>query len=300
MKDFKSMVNSGVIIFLSTLCLFVSGCGSPDQVVFDEGREQLHRQAFAEAYRTFSRYLLMRPDDSDGYLYRGVAASALQQLLEAETDIERAIALSPENMSLRWMHFRLLSQRREILRDSLAAQKGAPYACHTLERVLEILELTDLDQILRLDPEDVDARFERGRTLRSRGELNQAKRDLDIAFQGSPRDPWILNERGRVLHDLGDYEGAVWQYSRALNVCDTCPWLLYNKAFSLKAAGETDDAIDVLKELVSADSTDGEAWFLLAECHMLLGQRSAARNAYLTSASLGIVEAKERLEDLRK
>jgi Flp pilus assembly protein TadD len=300
MKHLKSIVKSGVFLCCCATCLCISGCPASDELILEEGRQQLSRQAFAEAYQTFSRYLLIRPDDSEGYLCRGFAATALKQILQAEADIERAIALSPENRSLRWVHFKLISQRREILRDSLAAHKEASYANHTLESALEILQLTDLDQLLRMEPDDVDARYERGKILRNRGELNQAKRDLDLAFESSPKDPWILNERGRVLHDLGDFDRAIWQYSLGLTVCDTCNWLLFNKALSLKSDGRVDDAIEALNELVTRDSVDGEAWLLLADCHMLLGHRSAAHRAYSRSAALGAIEAAERLESLRK
>jgi Flp pilus assembly protein TadD len=300
MKNSKSIIEAEMLICFSVLCLIVSSCSTPDQVVLDEGREQLNRQEFAAAYQTFTRYLLLRPNDSDGYLCRGIAASALQKFLQAETDIEKAITLATEDRTLRWMHFKLLSRRLETLHDSLAVQMKPLYAVQSLEGAIQILMLTDLDQILRLDPDDTDARYERGKILRNRGQLQEAKHDLEVAFENSQRDPWILNERGRVLHDLGEYDRAVWQYSLGLKICDTCNWLLYNKALSLKAAGQTGDAIDVLTDLVDADSLDGEAWFMLAECHMILGHLSDARIAYARSAALGIVEARERLQDLRK
>jgi tetratricopeptide (TPR) repeat protein len=282
------------------LSLCVTGCLGPRETLLREGHEQLRQAAYVNAYRTFSRYIKEQPEAPEGYFFRGEAASGLELFGEAETDVVRAIGLAPDNIDFRWSHVRILSQRRDKLAEAQDLNWAERPLFAALEQSLALIQLKELDQILRIDPDNVDAHFERGKILRNRGELKEAKRDLDIAFLNAPRDPWILNERGRVLYDLGDYDGAVWQYSVALTVCDTCPWLLYNKALSLKSANRTMEAIETLRDLLLHDSLDGWGWFLLAECHTLLGENTKASREFARSAELGITEAAQRLDTLQK
>lgn len=285
---------SGILPVVVLTGLTAIGCRTPGQSLFAEGRDQIAQQEYARAYQTFSRYLVMEPGSPDGYYQRALAAVGLKKYAEADSDIVRAIALHPNDTDLRWMRFRLLAARREALTNRHHAPREEKPVHQSMQTALEVLQLAELDQILLFDPDDIDARFERGRILRERGELEGARRDLNMLFLNSSWDPWILNERGMLFHDLGDYDAAVWNYGLALAMCDTCPWLLYNKALSLKEGGHPDKAVEVLIEFLSTDSLDAGAWYLLAECHQLLGHEDEARQAFARSAKVDEVEAAGR------
>lgn len=181
--------------------------------------------------------------------------------------------------------------------------------------------LADLDEAVRLDPVNMDARWMR---FKIRAALREAARadstisaelrpvklnvesaltvcmmnELDGIIKIVPDDIWALNERGRMKHDQGDFEGAIADYNSALVSCDTCTWLMYNKALSLRACWRTREALAVLEELVRADGTDGEAWLLLGECHFALGKRREACDAFRRAIELGVAEAEERYKTL--
>lgn len=253
---------------------------------------------FETAYDIFTRYLKLDPGSSAAYFNRGLAATGLDRLTEGLEDFDRAIELNPQNMEALWMRYRIRGQLLEKTRETVGIESPERPLHQTMESALIALMLEDLTMILEIDGQDISAWYERGSLLRSLGRREEAKRDLGIALLNSPRDIWIRNEHGRLMHDLGDYEAAVDDYDAALKVCDTCTWLMYNKALSLKTGGQIQEAASTLGELLAADSLDGDAWFMLAECDILLGRNQDACRALLRSSQLGVSDARERYKEL--
>jgi len=282
----------------SLACLTISGCRSAEQTLLAEGEEQLTRSAFAEAYATFSRYVSQFPGSAKGYYNLGFAAAGLGRSSEALAGFDSALARQPSNMDARWMRFKVRSQRIDAIRDSSHGTLHPTLTQQTMISALTALQIQELTAIMDRDPDDMSAWYERGVLLRSLGRREEAKKDLDYVLFNSPSDIWFLNERGGLQLEMGDFEAALGDYNAALKECDTCTWILYNKALSLKASGRTEDAAKTLNALVVLNRLDGEAWFMLGECNILLDRRAAACFAFSRSKELGVREAEERLMEL--
>jgi tetratricopeptide (TPR) repeat protein len=283
---------------IALVCLTIAGCISAEQALFYDGEKHIRQLEYKEAYDMFSRYISLCPKSSEGYFNRGLAATGLDSLAEAEADFARAILLDPTNTDARWMRYRILASYRESRAGASEVAKLGRSVQQTMISALTVLMMEDLNMILEIDPFDIAVRAERGALLQKLGRYTEAKRDFDMVLLNSPKDVRTLNERGRLMDELGDYEGALNDYNKALELCDTCTWLLYNKALSLKASGQVVQAAEVLKELIVADSLDGEAWLLLGECRILAGQRDEACAALFRSLELGVDQARELLEEL--
>ena len=280
--------------------LLLSGCRTPEQILFAEGEKQLRRLAFADAESIFTDYIALWPDSPEGYYNRGVARAGQDRFADAMTDFNSVVRISPDDIDARWMRFRIRECTIAVLGDS---GKPDPYErplMYTLVNALTVLQVEELSALLRYDPYDVAARCERGILLRKAGKFEEARTDLTTALLNAPRDVQSRTERGNLFLDLGDYAAALDDYDAALSVCDTCRWLLYNKALAFRGGGRVHEAVQCLEALVVADSLDGNAWFMLGECRMTLGRRESAHRAFARSAALGIREAGNRLEELSR
>jgi tetratricopeptide (TPR) repeat protein len=93
--------------------------------------------------------------------------------------------------------------------------------------------LADLNQALRLIPNDIEALRQRGEHFFVWGRYKEAISDLDHAKAIDPRNPDILGLRGRVYADIGEQERADAEYKELARVDPD------NFALKLKAQLET-------------------------------------------------------------
>jgi tetratricopeptide (TPR) repeat protein len=272
------------------------GCRTPEEALLSEANDLLDRQAYDEAFPLLTRYVQLRPASPQGYYARGIAYRELGDLQCAVSDFESAISLNPNSTLYRWSRFGILQRRYENLQETAAPQLERP-AWETLKSALATLMMGDLEQILRLDPQDLSARLEYALLLNLRGFAREAMTQLDRCVLESPFDPDVRNERGRMLHEMGRYADAIEDYDMAIRYCDNCALVKYNRALSLKKCGDFEGAVAAFKEVVSEDSLDGGAWLNLGELQHLLGRKDAGCVALQKSMSLGIPEARDLYEE---
>jgi tetratricopeptide (TPR) repeat protein len=280
--------------------LILSGCLSAEQAMFEDGVHQLQRKAYADAETTFTAYISLWPDAPEGYYNRGVARAGRDRFADAMVDFDRAVRIAPGDIDARWMRFRIRESTIAVLGDSGRPDTYERPLLQTLISALTVLQMEELSALLRYDPYDIAARCERGILLRKAGRFEEARTDLNTALLNAPRDVQARTERGNLLLETGDHEAALADYDVALSECDTCRWLLYNKALAFRGGGRVHEAVESLEALVVADSLDGNAWFMLGECRMTLGDRKGARGAFARSVALGIPEAGDRVEELSR
>ncbi|HEX9006815.1 MAG TPA: tetratricopeptide repeat protein, partial [Bacteroidota bacterium] len=280
---------------LLLLSFFFAGCVSAELSLFIEGEEQLKNAQYAEAYETFTRYLSLYRATVPVYYDRAQAAKALGRTSDALQDLARVIKENPGDADARWIRYRLLSDHQKVLQNAYATTD--PVLRPMVQGLLTtetLLMLDDLAKLLGSDRFDIEARSERASLLWSLGALPEARADLDTILLQSPDDVWALNARGMLLHRLGEYAAAVADYDDALDECDSCTYIVYNRALSLMAGGRLHEAAKAFRAFLAADSLDGEAWLMLAQCNIDLGRSDEACAALRKSMDLGQPEARER------
>ncbi len=283
------------------LCCSLAGCVPAEQTLFNEGEEQLKRAAYAEAYDTFTRYIALCPGTVPGYFDRALASRGLGRASKALEDLALVIHADPGDIDVRWVRYKILIDHRKELQDACGTVE--PALRPMLEGLLTteaLLMLDDLERILNANSFDTGTRSARASLLWNLGRLYQARADLDTILTQAPDDVWALNARGMLLHDLGEYGASLEDYGAALDECDTCTYIIYNKALSLMASGRLHEAARTFGEFLAADSLDGEAWLMLAQCNIDLGLRDEACAALRKSIDLGLPDARERFDALCK
>ena len=284
-------------LVVAAFATLLPGCLPLEQTLLSEGQDLLDRGCYTEALDRFNRVIRMVPATSEAYYGRGNASTALGWVEAAEHDYDRAILLEPENTAYRWARFEIFRVRGENL-DTMNLRPIEQPVQRSLRGVLRALMRQDIDVIVRKDPGDVSARFERALLMELDGEREQAMGQMDICVLESPFDPAIRNERGRMLHERGRYLEAIEDYDAALQWCAECAVIRYNRALSLKLCGKIGEAVEDLQYIVRADSLDGGAWLILGELQHRIGKNAEGCVSLKRSVALGIPEAGDLFERL--
>lgn len=142
---------------------------------------------------------------------------------------EKALKEMPENTNLLYAH-------------AIAAEK--------LNR-LAIAE-RDLREVLRIDPDNVQALNALGYTLADRtNRYSEALGYIQRALTLAPKDPAIIDSMGWVQYRLGNYSEAITYLRQALELTQDSE-VAAHLGEVLWAAGKKDEAIKVLKEALKA------------------------------------------------
>jgi tetratricopeptide (TPR) repeat protein len=69
--------------------------------------------------------------------------------------------------------------------------------------------VTDLSEVIRLDPSNIDAYIRRGRIFLEMANYAEARLDFDVAIAKRPNDPSLLFNRAQTHFLTGDYPGTI-------------------------------------------------------------------------------------------
>jgi tetratricopeptide (TPR) repeat protein len=84
----------------------------------------------------------------------------------------------------------------------------------------DLRAIADFDEVIRIEPRQVRALFERGRIFAATGNVARAIRDLDQALAANPNYTDARIYRAGIRRRSGDYDGAIRDFSAALAVDD--------------------------------------------------------------------------------
>lgn len=100
--------------------------------------------------------------------------------------------------------------------------------------------IADLDAVLRVRPQEVDALYIRGEARAELGQITSALADLDAAIRLVPDYAAAHCYRGKLREEARDYRGALADYQQATRLDPDDPWALNNLAWVLAAAPEAE------------------------------------------------------------
>lgn len=153
----------------------------------------MKRALWEKAAEQFEQVLRLATDHADAHNNLGIAYYQMGKLQEAEAELRKALALRPHSKDI-----------MENLEKVTATQA---------ERSLGRLEQDVKDQ-----PESARAHYELGTAYASRGELENALRELAIAVRLDPRNPLIHYAIGLVHHAKGERDQARRAWERAVQL----------------------------------------------------------------------------------
>ncbi len=171
-------------------------------------------------------------------------------------------------------------------------------AALTAEQPFQALEAYSGATALR--PDAMLAHLKRGMAYKSRGELQNAVRDLRRAVALDPSAPRPLELLGDVNAGLGRHERAVASYEQYLQLDDRSSIVLYKLGLAHYRNGAPDNAIAPLERAVTLDQRFAEAHHLLGLCLRDSGRANEARDALEAATRLapGLTAPREALADV--
>lgn len=136
--------------------------------------------------------------------------------------------------------------------------------------------LADLDEALRLDPENEEARSTRGTIHLLRGDHARARADLDEAVRLRPESSAAWNNRGLVRLDQGDPAGAREDFTRAIELSPRSAEGYLNRAVALGGMGRYHEAADDIDHALAILPDDARAHLLRGANRLELGDAAGA------------------------
>lgn len=124
---------------------------------------------------------------------------------------------------------------------------------HVRSRQDQAGRLADFDEVLRLNPAHIHARFDRATARRRNGDESGAIEDYNDLLRRSPYFYKAYNNRAELLFARGHYHHALADYEQATSLQSGYTLALTGKAVTLHALGHVDDALDLWRPLVAQD-----------------------------------------------
>lgn len=141
------------------------------------------------------------------------------------------------------------------------------------------------EEILKVQPRQVEALLRLGAIAGQRNEPEKALRLFDRAIACDPRNAAAFNNRGLALQALEQWEAALASYDRAIALRADYPVVHYNRGNALKELARLDEAIASYRNAIALKADFAEAHFNLG---VILGDRrqwQAALESYARAAA---------------
>jgi len=147
-------------------------------------------------------------------------------------------------------------------------------------------KLTDYDEALRLNPDNVYVRFNRALARRRSGDELGALADYDEVLRVNPQFHKAYNNRAEIYFTQGAYDQALADYDQAIRLYDHYVMALAGKALTLHALDRIDEALDLWKPLLAQDQGFYDATWVGRELRLLPAMIDEAHRLTLRLQSL--------------
>ncbi|MEK7786891.1 MAG: tetratricopeptide repeat protein, partial [Chloroflexota bacterium] len=214
-----------------------------------DGQTEAAGEKFAAALAGFDQAIALNPDQSNYYLWRGVAYHSLSQPEVALADYEQAIALDPQNVQALagrgWIYF---AQANDLSAAGQEAEAGPTFE----------LALASFEEAAQIE-ESGGIWLAVGYAHYRLGQYEQTLSDLEKAVALEPENPALLVSRGT----------AHWRLANPVNV-NRCTSSAATEAEKAEAVTELNLAIDDFNRALAIKPDDHFTYRTRAQVEYLL------------------------------
>lgn len=247
---------------------------------------------WADAAQAFSECEVSSPGQTDALLYRGKALVNLNDFTAAAASLETYLASHPQADDalylLGYVRFRQDQPKRSIETFQRAAKIKAPVAADVKIAALDYALLGDyydaanyLEQSLKMDPNDLEARYHLGRVRYQQNQFDQAMAAFQEVLRRDPANLKAQYNLGLCLEAKNQTQAALASYRKAIAL-DTAapthseePYLVYGKL--LNTVNRASEAVPLLTKAVEIQPKSAEAHYELGRAQFALGRFDDAR-----------------------
>jgi formylglycine-generating enzyme required for sulfatase activity/tetratricopeptide (TPR) repeat protein len=120
--------------------------------------------------------------------------------------------------------------------------------------------ITDLSEVLKLNPKNADAYIGRGSVYYHKRDYARAIVDYSEAIRINPTDATAYNGRGNAYFDQGDYDRAIVDYSEAIKLNPNDATVYGNRGIAYSDKGDYDGAIADFSEAIKLNPKDATTY----------------------------------------
>ncbi len=222
---------------------------SSNEVALRATAKLLASQArWRECLETAENLLRRRPNDVAALGLKGDVLTNLGRRPEALAAYEAAAALDPKDLNLRQKIEEVRVDVPGLLSRALIASASGNYP--------QALNL--FDDILEVEPGNVNALIGKAVAYRRSGKPNEALNCLDMVLHYQPNNASAILNRGHLLEETGDLDGALEAFDRLVKVSpqDEEAWAAQGEV--LMKHGRDDDALHAFAEALKLNPGDEE------------------------------------------
>ena len=146
--------------------------------------------------------------------------------------------------------------------------------------------LDQLDQLVRLSPEDPRAYVLRARLVMDEGRIDKGVEDLAAAVGLDPGNHQTWHLLGRARYQQGDYTGASDAFERVLDLRPDAFEVYFDLAAAQHSLGEREAAQENYRTYLEYFPRDFQANYLLGRLYRETGQDEPALGAFLEAESI--------------
>lgn len=160
--------------------------------------------------------------------------------------------------------------------------------------------ITDLTKAIDLNQYYIDAYSNRGVAFGHLGNPEQAMIDFTKVIELNPQDAEAFYSRGFAIASLGNYRRAVTDFTRAIELNLKDAKVYRDRGIAYGSLGNYQEAITDLTRAVELEPQNAKAFFVLGITYSRAGHREHALSCYTKAASLGLKEAQNYLDNLKR
>ena len=289
-----------VFIVVATIALLVTACFAQIEGC-QQGDQLFHQHHWQEAAAAFQKCELESPGKTDALLYRAKslvnlsdfpgAAASLDSYIANHSDSDDALYL------LGYVRFRQDQPRQSLEAFARAAKLKAPQAGDLKIAALDYVLLNDyesavryLEQSLKMNPQDAEARYHLGRVRYQQNQFDLAIAAFEEVLRQEPANAKAEDNLGLCLEAKNQNDKAIAAYRRAIAMDETATTRIAQPHIDLgkllNTLNRAAEAESPLSEALKIQPDSAPAHYELGRALFLLGRLQDSQSQLIEAIRL--------------
>lgn len=237
--------------------IFTAQTGNSAQAFFHLGLCSIALDENEEALSYLDSAIRYDPKESDFYVEKGKAFAQIGDKESAQKSFEKALELNPDHfLASQRMDFLTQNENEEALEELTRAimefpENPDPFKERGYFRLMNFDPegaIEDFDQVLVLDPGDIETMYYRGKANASLKEWDKAETDYSLSIEVGGPNAEVFLARGQARYLSKKLDAALADFTLAIFNDQQNPSGYYHRGITLHRMGKISEACpDLLK-----------------------------------------------------
>ncbi len=254
-----------------------------EKALLKRGKIYLMIGEYKKAIEDFTKAIEINPNMTFAYYYRGKIYESLGEYEKALEDYTSIIDINPNFRNIFLIRGKLLfkiGKYEEAIEDLKKASSANKKENKGIIKMLGIAHLNIGDyreaikyftEILKMDPENAEAYYNRGTAYVELKHKMLAIRDFTKAIKINPKYTEAYIARGRVFLEMKNYKKAFKDFQKAVEIDSNCAEGYYYIGKIYESLRKYDEALKFFTKAIEADKNYADAYVERGKVYFKLG-----------------------------